>query len=44
MDAVFAAVDLTTVGAFVGVAALAIIAYTMGFKGIDISKRAIKKA
>ena len=44
MDALFAAVDLTTVAAFIGVAGLAIVGYNMAFKGVDISKRAIRKA
>jgi hypothetical protein len=36
MDAIFAAVDLTSVAAFVGIA--------LAFKGIALSKRAVKSA
>ncbi len=44
MDAIFAAVDLTGVAAFVGTAGLLIVGITLAEKGIGISKRNIKKA
>lgn len=44
MDALFAAVDLTTVATFVAAAMLAVIGYKMIFKGQDIASRAIRKA
>lgn len=44
MDAIFAAVDLTTVAGFVGGIGVAIIGITMAFKGIDLGKRGVKKA
>ncbi|MFG0585382.1 hypothetical protein ACF8C1_19360 [Pseudomonas sp. zjy_9] len=44
MEAIFAAVDFTTVAAWVGATGVAIIGITMAFKGIDLGKRGVKKA
>lgn len=44
MDTIFAAVDLTTVAAWVGATGVLIIGIAMAFKGIDLSKRGIRKA
>jgi hypothetical protein len=44
MDAIFAAVDLSTVATFVGATGVLIIGITMAFKGIDLGKRGVKKA
>jgi hypothetical protein len=44
MAEIFAAVDLTTVAAFVGATGVIIIGITMAFKGIDLGKRGVKKA
>lgn len=44
MDAIFAAVDLTSVVAWVGATGILIIGITMAFKGIDLGKRGVKKA
>lgn len=44
MDVIFAAVDLTTVAAWVAVIGVLIIGITMSFKGIDLAKRGVKKA
>lgn len=44
MDAIFAAVDFTTVLAWVGGVGVTIIGITMAFKGIDLGKRGVKKA
>lgn len=44
MDAVFAAVDFSTVVAFVAATGVAVIGITMAFKGIDLGKRGVKKA
>lgn len=44
MDAIFAAVDFTTVAAFVGGAGVTIIGIAMAFKGISLGKRAVNKA
>lgn len=44
MAAIFAAVDLTTVAAWVAATGVLIIGITMAFKGIDLGKRGVKKA
>ncbi|WP_045614693.1 membrane protein [Vibrio vulnificus] len=44
MEAIFAAVDLSTVAGFVGTAGVAIIGITMAYKGISLGKRAVKHA
>lgn len=44
MADIFAAVDLSTVAAFVVGAGVLIIGATMAFKSIDLGKRAVKKA
>ena len=44
MDTIFAAVDLTTVASFVGVAGVAIVGIALAFKGIALSKRAVNSA
>jgi len=44
MADIFAAVDFTTVAAWVGLTGVAIIGITMAFKGIDLGKRGVKKA
>lgn len=44
MDAIFAAVDLSTVATWVGATGVVIVGIVMAFKGIDLSKRAVKKA
>jgi hypothetical protein len=44
MDAIFAAVDLGSVGTWVGATGVVIVGIVMAFKGIDLSKRAVKKA
>lgn len=44
MEAIFGAVDLSTVAAWVGTCGIAIIGITMAFKGIDLGKRGVKKA
>lgn len=44
MADIFAAVDLSTVAAFVGGVGVLVIGVTMAFKGIDLGKRGIKKA
>lgn len=44
MTDIFAAVDLSTASAFVIATGLVVIAITMGFKGIDLGKRGVKKA
>ncbi|WP_297574471.1 hypothetical protein [uncultured Deefgea sp.] len=41
---IFAAVDLTTVAAFVIATGVLIVGVAMAFKGIDLSKRAVRKA
>lgn len=43
MDAIFAAVDLSTVATSVGVMGVAIIGITMAFKAIDLGKRGVRK-
>ena len=44
MADIFAAVDLTTVTAWVGTVGVLIIGIKMAFKGIDLGKRAVTKA
>jgi hypothetical protein len=44
MADIFAAVDLTTVSAFVLAATILIIGYRMIFKGGDVAKQVIRKA
>lgn len=44
MADIFAAVDLTTVAAFVGATGVIIIGISMAFKGITLGKRAVNKA
>lgn len=44
MADIFAAVDLSTVAAFVAATGVIIIGITLGFKGIDLGKRGVKKA
>lgn len=44
MADIFAAVDLTTVAAFVGATGVLIIGIAMAFKGISLGKRAVNKA
>lgn len=44
MADIFAAVDFTTVAAWVGTVGVAIIGITMAFKGVDLGKRGVKKA
>lgn len=44
MAAIFTAVDLSTVAAFVGATGVLIIGIAMAFKGIDLGKRGIRKA
>ena len=44
MEAIFAAVDLSTVATFVGTAGLAVVGIALAFKGITLAKRAVSKA
>lgn len=44
MEDLFAAIDLTTVATAIGAVGVAIIAFRMILKGIDIAKQAIRKA
>ena len=44
MTEIFAAVDLGDVTAFVIASGVLVIGITMAFKGIDLGKRAVKKA
>jgi len=44
MAAIFAAVDFTTVAAFVGATGVLIIGVAMAFKGVGLGKRAVKMA
>lgn len=44
MADIFGAVDLSTVATFVGATGVIIIGIVMAFKGIDLGKRAVKKA
>jgi hypothetical protein len=43
MADIFAAVDLSTVVAFVVASGVIIVAINLAFKGTDLSKRAVKK-
>lgn len=44
MADIFAAVDLSSVSAFVVATGVLVIGITMAFKGIDLGKRGVKKA
>lgn len=44
MADIFAAVDLTTVSAFVVATGVLVIGIAMAYKGIDLGKRGVKKA
>ena len=44
MDAIFDAVDLTSVATWVGATGVLIIGIVMAFKGIDLAKRGVRKA
>ena len=44
MAAIFAAVDLTSVATWVAATGVLVVGIALGFKGIDLSKRGIKKA
>jgi hypothetical protein len=44
MAAIFTAVDLTTVAAFVSATGVLVIGIALAFKGIDLGKRGIRKA
>lgn len=44
MADIFAAVDLTSVAAFVTATGVLVVGIAMGFKGIDLSKRGVRKA
>ena len=44
MADIFAAVDLTTVSAFVAAAGVLVIGINLAFKGIGLGKRAVKSA
>jgi ABC-type sulfate transport system permease component len=44
MADIFAAVDLTSVTAFVVATGVLVIGIAMAFKGIDLGKRGVKKA
>lgn len=44
MADIFAAVDLSTVAAFVVATGVVIIGIAMAFKGIDLGKRGVRKA
>ena len=44
MADIFAAVDLASVATFVAATGVIIVGLTLAFKGIDLSKRAVKKA
>lgn len=44
MEAIFAAVDFSTVATFVSAAGVLIIGIAMAFKGISLGKRAVSKA
>nr|WP_041296496.1 membrane protein [Janthinobacterium sp. Marseille] len=44
MAEIFAAVDFSTVAAFVAGLGVAVIGISMAFKGIDLGKRGVKKA
>lgn len=44
MDAIFGAVDLSTVATWVGTLGVAIIGIALAFKAVDLGKRGVKKA
>jgi hypothetical protein len=44
MDAIFEAVDLSSVATFVGAAGVLVIGIAMAFKGITLGKRTVNKA
>lgn len=44
MEAIFSAVDFSTVATWVGTAGVAIIGIAMAFKGIALGKRGVSKA
>ncbi|MFH4775340.1 hypothetical protein [Vibrio alginolyticus] len=44
IDAIFAAVDFSTVASFVAAAGVTIIGIAMAYKGISLGKRAVSKA
>ncbi len=44
MADIFAAVDLSTVAAFITATGVAIVGIAMGLKGITLAKRAVNKA
>lgn len=44
MDAILAAVNLSTVATFVGSVGVVIVGVALGFKGISLAKRAVSKA
>lgn len=44
MAEIFAAVDFSSVAAFVALIGVAIIGISMAFKGIDLGKRGVRKA
>ncbi|MEZ0233106.1 MAG: hypothetical protein ACAH12_09725 [Methylophilaceae bacterium] len=44
MADIFAAVDFTTVAAWVGTTGVVLIGIAMAFKAIDLGKRGVKKA
>lgn len=43
IDDLFAAIDLATVAVAVGAVGLLVVGIAMSFKGIDLSKRAVRK-
>lgn len=43
MDAIFAAIDLSSVATAVGTLGVAVIGIAMAFKAIDLGKRAVRK-
>lgn len=44
LEAILAAFDLSTINGWLTTAGVAIIGIAMGFKGIDLGKRGVKKA
>lgn len=44
MEAIFAAVDVSTVATFVGGVGVTIVAIALAFKGISLAKRVVGKA
>lgn len=44
MASIFTAVDLSTVATFVAATGVLIVGISLAFKGIDLSKRGIRKA